>query len=193
MQGTPQNQRFSAVGVLESATFVLATARQFRVSRTGWKVVAASLPDNWNHFWPILQWAPTWRRDRYITVICGTDFSMRACACLYTGIVRKELFLWICQRSAHFKFVPSTQTCMHACMWICQHGAHFKFVPSTQTCMHAHSHAIWGPQTDWDKSGYCHSSLVPTVDANASVCPQPRAGPAMCLQGHTSDSGLFSL
>ena len=38
-------------------------------------------------------------------------------------------------------------------MWICQRRAYFKFIPSTHT--HTHSHTIWGLRTDEAKSGHC--------------------------------------
>ena len=44
----------------------------------------------------------------------------------------------ICQRSAYFKFIPSTHTHTH-----------------THAHAHTHSHTIWGQRTDGPKSGHC--------------------------------------
>ena len=51
--------------------------------------------------------------------------------------------MWICQRSAYFKFIPST----HALTCARTHT-------NTHTHTHTHSHTIWGPQTNRAKSGH---------------------------------------
>ena len=49
-------------------------------------------------------------------------------------------------------------------MWICQHSAHFKFIPSTCACActpHTHFHTIWGPWTNGAKTVKVDIAKIP--------------------------------
>ena len=96
-------------------------SKTIRSVKTGWKVVAALLPDNWNHFWPILQWAPP-SNDLTVRLLHHSNLWNRfqhACMCMFIhwhsteGTVFVDMPTW-CTFQVH-----SVHTNMHACAFSC--------------------------------------------------------------------------
>ena len=87
----------------------------------------ALLPDNLNRFWPILQWAPP-SNDLTVRSLHHCNLWNRfqhACMCMFIHWHSMEWTdMWICQHSAHFKFLLSTHT--HTCMCVLMPSEGFK-------------------------------------------------------------------
>ena len=74
--------------------------------------------------------------------------SAHICTCTHTHVIR---LLRIC---VHWHSYSMEWTYM----WTCQNSAHFKFIPYTHTC--THTHTIWGPQTNRAVSGHTQAMVL---------------------------------